>query len=277
MRIRASKSKSYPLLNKNKHILLCLCLLPGTLPLGVSLAGSALQPFLPRAADRFLQVSSVSYHLWELLISSLHFQVPFLPLSSLANKVCLDPLTPWIFTVADHIECKWVSLCHAPGIILIDLQFSSVSILETSFLICHTIASTFVCGWIMLMTHGHTVNDYFQSGLSPFLTLAQFSLQLTANPFISVCVPDLAPRDVKFNLIFIASLLKIIRSLLYGILTFLSVNIISQICVISYYLFLCPVIANNWSIDHIVLRTSILLASSSFSVSCYLSWSQIFF
>lgn len=96
------------------------------------------------------------------------------------------------------------------------------------------------------MTHGHTVNDYFQSGLSPFLTLAQFSLQLTANPFISVCVPDLAPQDVKFNLIFIASLLKIIRSLLYGILTFLSVNIISQICVISYYyLFLCPVIANN--------------------------------
>lgn len=144
MRIRASKSRSYPLLNKNKHILLCLCLLPGTLPLGVSLAGSALQPFLPRAADRFLQVSSVSYHLWELLISSLHFQVPFLPLSSLANKVCLDPLTPWIFTVADHIECKWLSLCHAPGIILIDLQFSSVSILETSFLICHTIASTFV-------------------------------------------------------------------------------------------------------------------------------------
>lgn len=98
----------------------------------------------------------------------------------------------------------------------------------------------------MLMTHGHTVNDYFQSGLSPFLTLAQFSLQLTANPFISVCVPDLAPRDVKFNLIFIASLLKIIRSLLYGILTFLSVNIISQICVINYYyLFLCSVIANN--------------------------------
>lgn len=83
----------------------------------------------------------------------------------------------------------------------------------------------------MLMTHGHTVNDYFQSGLSPFLTLTQFSLQLTANPFISVYVPDLAPQDVKFNLIFIASLLKIISHLLY-VISFLSVNIMSQLCVI---------------------------------------------
>lgn len=97
------------------------------------------------------------------------------------------------------------------------------------------------------MTHGHTVNNYFQSGLSPFLTLAPFSLQLTTNPFISVSVPDPVSRDVKFNLIFIASLLKIISCLLYGILTFLSVNIISQICVINYYyyLFLCSVIVNN--------------------------------
>lgn len=97
----------------------------------------------------------------------------------------------------------------------------------------------------MLMTHDHTVNDYLQSGLSPFLTLAHFSLQLTANPFISVCVPDLAPQDVTFNLIFIASLLKIISCLLYGTLTFISVNTISQICVINYYyyLFLRSVIA----------------------------------
>lgn len=46
--------------------------------------------------------------------------------------------------VADHIEGMWLGLCHAPGKILIDLLFSSVSVLETSFLICHTIASTFV-------------------------------------------------------------------------------------------------------------------------------------
>lgn len=43
-------------------------------------------------------------------------------------------------------------------------------------------------------------------------------------------VPDLALQAVKFNLIFIASLLKIIRFLLYDILTFLSINIVFQIC-----------------------------------------------
>lgn len=82
------------------------------------------------------------------------------------------------------------------------------------------------------MTHGHTVNDYFQSGLSPLLALSQFSPQLTANLFISLYVPDLALQAVKFDLIFIASLLKIIRFLLYGILTFLSINVVSQIDVI---------------------------------------------
>lgn len=87
----------------------------------------------------------------------------------------------------------------------------------------------------MLMTHGHTVNDYFQSGLSPLLALSQFSPQLTANLFISLCVPDLTLQTVKFNLIFIASLLKIIRFLVYDILTFLSINIASKICVINYF------------------------------------------
>lgn len=82
----------------------------------------------------------------------------------------------------------------------------------------------------MLMTHGHTVNDYFQYGLSPLLALSQFNPQLTANLFIRLYVPDLALQAVKFNLIFIASLLKIIRFLLYDILTFLSINIVFQIC-----------------------------------------------
>jgi len=85
------------------------------------------------------------------------------------------------------------------------------------------------------MTHGHTVSDYFQSGLSPLLALSQFSLQLTANLFISLYVPDTALQAVKFNLIFIASLLKIIRFLLYDILTFLSISIVSQISVINYF------------------------------------------
>lgn len=85
------------------------------------------------------------------------------------------------------------------------------------------------------MTHGHAVNDYFQSGLSPLLALSQFSPQLTANLCSSLSVPDLALQAVKFNLNFIASLLKIIRFLLYNILSFLSINIVSLICVINYF------------------------------------------
>lgn len=153
----------------------------------------------------------------------------------------LDPHIPSIFIVSDHIEYKWLGLCHISGIILFDLPFSSVPVYWKyhSWYILQLHQP--LCGWIMLMTHGHTVNDYFQSGLSR-LALSQFSPQLTANLFISLYVSDLALQAVKFNLIFIASLLEMIRFLLYDILTFLSINIVSQICVINYFylLFFVP-------------------------------------
>lgn len=151
------------------------------------------------------------------------------------RSFCLDPLIPSIFIVSDHIEYKSLDFSHIPGIILFDLPFSSVPVYWKNYSWYILQLHQPLCGWIMLMTHGHAVNDYFQSGLSPLLALSQFSPQLTANLCSSLCVPDLALQAVKFNLNFIASLLKIIRFLLYNILPFLSVNIVSLFCVINYF------------------------------------------
>lgn len=209
-------------------------MLPVTLPLGISLPGSVLQTFFFCQGQQ-REIFCKFWHLWTLLISNLNCHVLFLALLWPTRTFCSDPLIPSIFMVSDHINYKCLGLCHTPGIILFDSPFSSVPVYwkyhSRYILQLHQP----LCGWIMLMTHVHTVNDYFHSGLSTLLTLSQFSPHLTANLFISLYVPDLQLHAVKFNLIFIASLLKTIRFLLYDILSFFSTNVDSQICLINYF------------------------------------------
>lgn len=189
----------------------------------------------------------------------------------LPRSFCLDPLIPSIFTVNDHMDHKWLGLCHTVGIIPLiywsPLPLSTRNIIpETSYNcinLCVSESSWWLTAilWMIISSLGFLLSSHNHSSAP--------SLQ---EIFISLCVSDLAVWAVKFNLIFYCSNFSVSSYMIFWPSSLLT---LSQICVINHFHsgFLCPGIVkkkNHKMTDpeHVSLKTQLLLATSSFSASC---------